>query len=76
MVREWMVEKELTAQEKARSKQVSGKDTGKEASQKEAENHTTDSPSPEKEEGKAEQEPPQSKYDLDKGQNTDMGIER
>ena len=52
MVRKWLVEKEHVAQEQAWSKPSPEVDTEKEGSQKEAGNHTLDSPSPEKEGGK------------------------
>ena len=87
MVREWLVEKEHVAQEQAWSKPSPEVDTEKEGPQKEAGNHTPDSPSPEKEEGKeptirksekdnSRQEPPPGKDPSNSDRDTDMGMER
>ncbi len=87
MVREWLVEKEHVAQEQAWSKPPPEVDTEKEGPQKEAGNHTPDSPSPEKEEGKeptirksekdnSRQEPPPGRDPSNSDRDTDMGMER
>ena len=87
MVREWLVEKEHVAQEQARSKPSPEVDTEKEGPQKETGNHTPDSPSPKKEEGKeptirksekdnSRQEPPPGRDPSNSDRDTDMGMER
>ncbi len=87
MVREWLVEKEHVAREQARSKPLPEVDTEKEGPQKEAGNHTPDSPSPKKEEGKeptirksekdnSRQEPPPGRDPSNSDRDTDMGMER
>ncbi len=87
MVQEWLVEKEHAAQEQSRSKLLPDVDPEKKDSQKESENHTTDSPSPEKEErkepttpksgeGNLGQDPPQGRDPFDSDRDTDMGMER